>query len=105
MNYFNPKIQRWEPLIEPWTFQIKISDSISDGHKISIVSPQRLDLNMTLGFIDTIVEAVHTWQEDYYDVESRKATTQSLAAFSYYIRNQTGSVLWYWTEGKVDLWR
>jgi hypothetical protein len=87
--------------MEPWTFQVKVSETLSEGHKISLVSPQRLDVNLTMGFIDTILNAFNTWTEDYYDLEHTKASTQSLAAFSYYIRNNTGSVIWYWAEGKV----
>ena len=114
-NYFYHQIQRWEPLIEPWNYQFKISTLNGKNQSVGLVSNEKLNINITVPFVDILLRALKSWSEDYYglpenqleqapDVTNTNITSPqsktALVRSEYYIRNDTGQTLWYWLDSK-----
>ncbi|KAF8622462.1 hypothetical protein AX15_006983 [Amanita polypyramis BW_CC] len=90
INYWNLLNSHWEPLIDPWTFTLSISkDNVSGCTNYSLVSRERLDLNMTAAFIEMVVTTMKVWtKEGVYVLQKARGVYAP-----YRIRNCTGNVI------------
>jgi hypothetical protein len=112
-NYFNARLQRWEPLIETWPIAFKMDKMIDTelkGMDIAFNATQKLNINISTEFLDILFRSMKTWNDDYKQASpqtvSRKIRSGSdarlyLAAHPYYIRNYTGVDLTYWITQPV----
>lgn len=95
LNYYNLSRSHWEPLFDPWSFNFGItSDAIGDDQNISrtISSNQRLELNISTTFIDTIAFAVGVMSDENQRIEA----SRNAAPFK--IVNRTGYRISVWAE-------
>ncbi|KAH3757405.1 vacuolar protein sorting-associated protein vps13 [Pelomyxa schiedti] len=81
-KYFNNNNGRWEPLLEPWAYQLRMKRSHSDALKISLLSEIRVDLSITRAFIDTCINTYNIWIKDFYKESSGHDPLTSLQIVS-----------------------
>eukprot|EP01119_Soliformovum_irregulare_P017031 TRINITY_DN5016_c0_g2_i3.p1 TRINITY_DN5016_c0_g2~~TRINITY_DN5016_c0_g2_i3.p1 ORF type:complete len:2265 (-),score=532.32 TRINITY_DN5016_c0_g2_i3:78-6224(-) len=101
INYYNDNVQRWEPMIESWSFQFKMGATRDGGYHYALLSNDFLNVNITLAFLHMITRSWKGWEEDFYRSSSIGASrggsrSSALHLSPYYIRNDTGQTLWYW---------
>eukprot|EP01133_Synstelium_polycarpum_P012231 gene12231-14325_t len=130
-QYYNSNSGVWEPLVEPWAFAITANNSAEGGWISDLASTNPLQINITKGFVDTSISTYQILADDYYNKSTTTSTTSSSSSSSptstsptmkgnnnstqknnqqqeihpYYIRNDTGQVLWYWltTEELIEV--
>ncbi|KAF8640890.1 hypothetical protein AX17_000538 [Amanita inopinata Kibby_2008] len=95
ISYWNLTNSHWEPLIDPWTFTLSISkDGVCGGLSYSLLSRERLDLNITATFIDTVVTTVKVWNK-----EGTRVLQKARGVYApYRIRNCTGTAVYIWSD-------
>ncbi|KAK2461917.1 hypothetical protein APHAL10511_006380 [Amanita phalloides] len=94
INYWNLTNSHWEPLMDPWTLTLSISkDGASGCMNYSLISQERLDLNLTVAFIDLVVTAMKVWNKDAYFLQKARGEYAP-----YRICNRTGCALTVWSE-------
>jgi vacuolar protein sorting-associated protein 13A/C len=55
-GFFNVKNSHWEPLIEPWNFNVKVSRAlISESLDIDVSSKRKLEINIEHTFVETML--------------------------------------------------
>ncbi|KAK9766018.1 Vacuolar protein sorting-associated protein 13 [Basidiobolus ranarum] len=94
-NFLNIKNSHWEPLIEPWEFEVQVTDS---NKMTSIESKKHLDVNLSHAFLEVALgvasrisdQSAHTFPND-------RGTT-----VPYIIKNRTGLDLFIWCETEED---
>jgi len=63
--YYNTHIALWEPLIEPWSFDLEASKVFEDSSKITTTIEMRADkylnINITKAFFDTAKQTLGFW--------------------------------------------
>ncbi|KAI9287283.1 vacuolar protein sorting-associated protein vps13 [Umbelopsis sp. AD052] len=98
-NFFNVKNSHWEPLIEPWKFNMKLMRrSNLDPYALQISSRRMLEINFTHTFAETVLSTLSTWDKE-------KGTALGPARGSvapYTLRNWTGYQLHVWSINDDD---
>lgn len=98
-NFFNVKNSHWEPLIEPWKFNMKLMRrSNRDPYALQISSRRMLEINFTHTFAETVLSTLSTWDKD-------KGTALGPARGSvapYMLRNWTGYQVHVWSINDDD---
>eukprot|EP01105_Mastigella_eilhardi_P009021 TRINITY_DN214_c1_g1_i1.p1 TRINITY_DN214_c1_g1~~TRINITY_DN214_c1_g1_i1.p1 ORF type:complete len:3655 (-),score=926.48 TRINITY_DN214_c1_g1_i1:96-9494(-) len=65
-EYFNASNAGWEPLVEPWVFQLQCKKSHKGAIKLHLFSPEhQLSLNLTRAFMNTCLETYSVWLADF----------------------------------------
>ena len=99
INYFNDKVQKWEPLVEYLTFEAKFI--IDDQEKeAALLMEETLNINVTGAFIDTMLRVGQSWNDDQKKEEGNSKQTPKLIdkrgkLGTYYFQNLTGEHLSY----------
>eukprot|EP01094_Clydonella_sp_ATCC50884_P020473 TRINITY_DN4260_c0_g2_i1.p1 TRINITY_DN4260_c0_g2~~TRINITY_DN4260_c0_g2_i1.p1 ORF type:complete len:3475 (-),score=1195.12 TRINITY_DN4260_c0_g2_i1:66-10490(-) len=91
-DYYNSTRNVTEHMIEPWSVSLTLLKS--QGMEVFIVAKERLSLNITRAFVETMLRAMEVWRVDFYD----EAKT-SRASHPFYIRNLSGMDCFYWLTG------
>jgi len=98
-NFFNVKNSHWEPLIEPWRFNLKLARrSNNDALNMQIFSRKMLEINLTHTFTETMLSSFAMW-------DKQKDTALGPARGSvapYTLRNWTGYQLHVWNISDDD---
>lgn len=98
-NFFNVKNSHWEPLIEPWRFNMKLTRrSNNDAYGMQISSKKMLEINFTHTFTETMLSTLSMW-------DKQKGTALGPARGSvapYTLRNWTGYQLHVWSINDDD---
>lgn len=99
IRYFNPSNSYFEPLLDPWKFDFKVS-RVSAGPDnnpmdVSFTSRQRLELNISAAFIELMLSGMAAWGQGQERLRSERGTD---APFR--IRNLTGKQLALWCESR-----
>ena len=95
IDYYNSQLEVWEPVIEPWDFQYKITKQPFPIKKTetSIFANKVCQINITKAMIETTLntmEAIRNQdKEEIINSEERKI-------HPYLIRNETGIPMCYW---------
>lgn len=61
INYFNIKNSHWEPLIEPWQFDLQVFKEMQNGQhplNVKIVSTRDLNVNITHTFLESAMTTI-----------------------------------------------
>ncbi|KAG1472355.1 hypothetical protein G6F56_001588 [Rhizopus delemar] len=92
MKSFNFKNSHWEPLLEPWSFSVKITQSPTDKSMHIILNSQDLIyLNVTHTFIESSLMISQTLSE----IKPLAKTAQTQVK-PYLLLNMTGYDLYFW---------
>ncbi|RUS21382.1 hypothetical protein BC937DRAFT_92871, partial [Endogone sp. FLAS-F59071] len=93
INFFNIKNSHWEPLLEPWQFNVKVSrNSVSEGIAVDLSSRTRLEINITHSFIETALSILDT-----FDRQKNVVLHSARGSVSpYTVRNRTGYNIHVW---------
>ncbi|OAD04505.1 hypothetical protein MUCCIDRAFT_141025 [Mucor lusitanicus CBS 277.49] len=91
-NNFNFKNSHWEPIIEPWSFCIKVSQDATDkSTSVALESKDLLYLNITHTFLESLMAVSETLSQT-----KPLAQTAQTQVRPYLIRNFTGHDLRFW---------
>ncbi|KZT54406.1 DUF1162-domain-containing protein [Calocera cornea HHB12733] len=94
-RYYNMTNSHWEPLLEPWTFSIKASrGDDTSGIGLSLLSMDRLEVNVTATFIDTVLSALEVINKE----GDRLAKRNRGGDAPYLVQNRTGYRLHLWSD-------
>ncbi|TPX42076.1 hypothetical protein SeMB42_g05292 [Synchytrium endobioticum] len=98
MNYFNLHNSHWEPVIEPWSFNISVaSKSTTDsGTTVDIYARKKLEMNVTHILLQTILNTQALWSKQ----TGRKARRGTHTP--YVLRNRTGYRVHLWVDTNGD---
>jgi vacuolar protein sorting-associated protein 13A/C len=59
-GFFNIKTSHWEPLIEPWNFNVKVSRPlVSESLEIEMSSKRKLEINVEHTFVQFMLNYTH----------------------------------------------
>lgn len=92
IDYYNPQKAAWEPVMEQWAFQV--NTKFAEVNRFEIRASQRLNMNFTKPFFDTIWNTLQGWKEDYYTLSSEYPSR--FVRHPFILRNETGQSLRYW---------
>ena len=95
---FNHKLQVWETLIENWPVQVNyLLNSINENNKtkISLNAQEKLEITLSKETLSTLYHSYLNCSKDYNEMENK---TKREFKYPFYITNQTGILLWYWTS-------
>ncbi|RDX55846.1 vacuolar protein sorting-associated protein 13 [Lentinus brumalis] len=94
-SYWNLTNSHWEPLIDPWTFTASVAkESPSGGMKMSINSNQRLDVNVTMTFVELALATM-----SMLGTEGERVLEKARGSYApYRIWNRTGYPLFIWSD-------
>ncbi|KAH9944371.1 vacuolar protein sorting-associated protein 13 [Epithele typhae] len=95
ISYWNLTNSHWEPLIDPWTFTANISkESAVSGMKLSINSNQRLDVNLTMTFVELGLSMM-----SMLSTEGEHMLEKARGIYApYKIWNRTGYPIFIWSD-------
>ncbi|CDO71578.1 hypothetical protein BN946_scf184911.g48 [Trametes cinnabarina] len=95
VSYWNLSNSHWEPLIDPWTFTASVSkESPSSGLKMSIDASQRLDVNLTMTFVELALAT-----SKMLGAEGERVLQKARGSYApYRIWNRTGYPLFVWSD-------
>ncbi|KZO93498.1 vacuolar protein sorting-associated protein 13 [Calocera viscosa TUFC12733] len=94
-RYYNMTNSHWEPLLEPWTFSVKASrGDATSGIALSLLSKDRLEVNVTASFIDTALSAVAVINKEGDRLAKRNRGNDA----PYLVQNRTGYRLHLWSD-------
>ncbi|KAG5513316.1 hypothetical protein PMAC_001379 [Pneumocystis sp. 'macacae'] len=100
INSYNFSNSHWEPLIEPWQFEIQAIKSICSGKfSISLSSYKRLEIIVTSNIITTIMEMLQFLNQTQENILSKYQTFEA----PYRIQNKTGYSINLWSNSSKDL--
>jgi vacuolar protein sorting-associated protein 13A/C len=55
-GFYNIKNSHWEPLIEPWSFNVKVSRAlVSESLEIDVSSKRKLEINIEHTFLESML--------------------------------------------------
>lgn len=92
VNYFNFKNSHWEPIVEPWSFGIAMSqDSTDKSTNISVQAKELLFVNLSHTFVESLLSISDTLSERKLLAQTAQAQVKP-----YLIRNFTGYNLRFW---------
>jgi hypothetical protein len=100
MNYYNPNVAMWEPLLEHWKPQLLLQFPMNAGCRVLLKSQERLNINITRQFFETITNTLSFWKADYYNSVQ---FPYKIALHSFILRNETGQKLRYWLNNSVRI--
>lgn len=96
MRYFNLSNSYFEPLLDPWKFDIEVArtPSISGGSPLSVKlsADQRMELSITSAFIELGITSMTVWSKQ----QEKQKDRGPVAPFR--IRNRTGMPITIWPE-------
>ncbi|KAL1915167.1 uncharacterized protein VTP21DRAFT_7648 [Calcarisporiella thermophila] len=94
-NFFNIKNSQWEPLLEPYTFDVNATRTLApDCTNLEILSRDRLDINISHTLVETAFSAFMSWDKQK-DVSPRSTRGPVVP---YLIRNRTGCGMFVWSN-------
>jgi hypothetical protein len=102
MDYYNSMLEVWEPMIEPWSLQLKYDRNTLDGHPKqawALLASKQLKVNVTKPFVETLLNTIEMLSDEDNGNSDESTTTKREKAHPYIIRNDTGLGLWYWLSG------
>eukprot|EP01083_Nonionella_stella_P276947 941506_1 len=116
IDYYNPKIVQWEPLLEPITIDVHVDhkrikasaddvspttaaevslrgveDSKSQNDSTDLSQPKPVNVNITASCLESILDAQSTWATDVKQIGSGERNFSA-----YHIANEVGLDLFYW---------
>ncbi|KIM85199.1 hypothetical protein PILCRDRAFT_817197 [Piloderma croceum F 1598] len=95
ISYWNLTNSHWEPLIDPWTFSLRVlKDSPSGGLKVTLSSRERLDLNISTTFTELAITTMNMLGKEKEQVLSKARGSYA----PYRIQNCTGSAICIWSD-------
>ncbi|KAH8555467.1 hypothetical protein BGW37DRAFT_419803 [Umbelopsis sp. PMI_123] len=98
-NFFNVKNSHWEPLIEPWKFNMKLMRrSNADPYALQISSRRMLEINFTHTFTETMLSTLSSW--DKAKGAALGPTRGSIAPYT--LRNWSGYQVHVWNINDDD---
>ncbi|RPD62925.1 vacuolar protein sorting-associated protein 13 [Lentinus tigrinus ALCF2SS1-6] len=94
-SYWNLANSHWEPLIDPWTLTASVARELpSGGMKMSINSNQRLDVNVTMTFVELALATM-----SMLGTEGERVLEKARGSYApYKIWNRTGYPLFIWSD-------
>ncbi|KAI9253785.1 hypothetical protein BDA99DRAFT_443164 [Phascolomyces articulosus] len=99
MNYFNIKNSHWEPLLEPWSFELKLDRKTSqDPMFIKLISNRSMNLNITHTFLESAMAILHLWDKQKELAYNGERGTVA----PYRLRNCTGYRLHVWNRDSPE---
>ena len=100
IRYFNLKNSYFEPLLDPWTFRLRVNRTTlgagSAPLSVRLTASERLELNLTSAFLELAITTVTLWTRDADRIKESRRSDSSSAPFR--IRNETGYPLLIWPE-------
>ncbi|KAI0639418.1 vacuolar protein sorting-associated protein 13 [Trametes polyzona] len=95
VSYWNLSNSHWEPLIDPWTFTASVAkESPTGGMKMSISATQRLDVNLTMTFVELALAT-----SKMLGAEGERMLQKARGSYApYRIWNRTGYPLFIWSD-------
>uniref|UniRef100_A0A5K1JWH3 CHIP6 n=1 Tax=Ganoderma boninense TaxID=34458 RepID=A0A5K1JWH3_9APHY len=100
ISYWNITNSHWEPFIDPWTFTTSLAkETPSSGVKMSFSSNQRLNVNVTMTFVELVLSV-----SSMLGAEGDRLLQGARGSYApYRIWNRTGYPLFIWpdTEGST----
>ncbi|CCJ30884.1 unnamed protein product [Pneumocystis jirovecii] len=90
INSYNFSNSHWEPLIEPWQFEI---------HAVKSIHPEKLEIIITPNIITTIMEMLQFINQTQENILSKYQTFEA----PYRIQNKTGYSINLWSNSSKDL--
>ncbi|KAI0756975.1 vacuolar protein sorting-associated protein 13 [Daedaleopsis nitida] len=95
ISYWNLSNSHWEPLIDPWTFTASLAkEDPAGGMKMSINSNQRLDVNITMTFVELALATM-----SILGTEGERMLQKARGSYApYRIWNRTGYPLFVWSD-------
>ncbi|CAO3587114.1 unnamed protein product [Absidia cylindrospora] len=97
INYFNIKNSHWEPLIEPWQFDLRIAREVSDGQQplnIKIVSNNDLNVNVSHTFLESAMTTIVMFDKQNQSNYCGERGHES----PYKLKNRTGYPIHVWNN-------
>ncbi|KAI8143832.1 hypothetical protein BJV82DRAFT_668275 [Fennellomyces sp. T-0311] len=95
MNYFNIKNSHWEPLLEPWGFELKLARrATQDPLHIKLISDRAMNMNITHTFLESVVSTLHLLDNQKEHAYSGERGTVA----PYKLRNCTGYRIHIWNK-------
>ena len=97
LNFFNIKSSHWEPLIEPWKFNVNIFRKNANSElNCELSAKDKLNINVCH---DTINSLINTYLK-FNNQKNRNLQSRRIETYPYILRNRTGSDIVVWTESK-----
>ncbi|KAG2023495.1 hypothetical protein CC2G_001143 [Coprinopsis cinerea AmutBmut pab1-1] len=97
ITYWNLTNSHWEPLIDPWTFTIRVSkDSPTGSMNVSLSASEKLDINLSTTFVELALTTVNTWSKEGAEVLQKPRGVYA----PYRIRNCTGTPVVVWSDAE-----
>ncbi|KAH9849745.1 vacuolar protein sorting-associated protein 13 [Lenzites betulinus] len=95
VSYWNLSNSHWEPLIDPWTFTASVvKESPASGMKMSVNANQRLDVNLTMTFVELALATSRM-----LGAEGERMLQKARGSYApYRIWNRTGYPLFIWSD-------
>ncbi|KAI0669883.1 vacuolar protein sorting-associated protein 13 [Trametes maxima] len=94
VSYWNLANSHWEPLIDPWTFTASVAKESSGGMKMSINANHRLDVNVTMTFVELALAT-----SKMLGAEGERVLQKARGSYApYRIWNRTGYPLFIWSD-------
>ncbi|EKM61051.1 uncharacterized protein PHACADRAFT_156217 [Phanerochaete carnosa HHB-10118-sp] len=95
ISYWNLTNSHWEPLIDPWTFTASIvKDSTSGGLVVAFFAKERLDLNLSMTFVELALATAKMFGQ-----EGERVLRKARGSYApYKIRNRTGCSISVWAD-------
>ncbi|KAI0361599.1 vacuolar protein sorting-associated protein 13 [Trametes cingulata] len=95
VSYWNLSNSHWEPLIDPWTFTAAVAkESPSGGMKMTVNANQRLDVNLTMTFVELALAT-----SKMLGTEGERVLQKARGSYApYRIWNRTGYPLFIWSD-------
>ncbi|CAG8536787.1 2817_t:CDS:10, partial [Racocetra persica] len=99
VNYFNLTNSHWEPLIEPWQYNVHaLKQTVPESMVIDITSLKRLEVNITHIFLETMLTTLSIINQ----VSEHLSTTARGSRAPYILRNKTGYNMNVWAISSDD---
>ncbi|ORX35977.1 putative late endosome to vacuole transport-related protein [Kockovaella imperatae] len=100
IRYFNLANSYFEPLLDPWTFNLRVNRTTTGGGNaplsVRFSATDRLEMNLTSAFIELAITLLTMWSNDSNKIKETRANDTSDAPFR--IRNLTGLPILVWPE-------
>lgn len=86
IDFFNPKVSAWEPVLEKWVF-VATAKMSQKSTRLVLFAQHPLELNATTYFISSLLSTIAAWKTDYSVVGPRHIRERFVP---YKIVNRTG---------------
>jgi len=99
MNFFNIKSSHWEPIIEPWEFNVNVTrNNANSEFNYELRTKDKLNINICY---DTINSLINTYSK-FSNQKGRDLQSRRIETYPYILRNRTGSDITIWNEDKDE---